>query len=180
MFVLKSSILIGVLIIGGTLRAQVTAPPSSPEPIPSAPLPVLLSHAQSIFVGNGGDQENADCLRAYNGFYAGIDAMHRFNLTADPSEADLIVELHYEISLAGSRVSGEDSSRQFRAVLIDRKTHVVVWSLTEQSNYAHFQKNRDKNLDTVVAALVHDFGALVSSQPAPPDNKSKAHRGIGR
>ncbi len=161
------AVLTASLLAGSCLCAQ--------EPV-AAPLPTLLSNTHSIFIGNAGDQENADCLRAYNGFYAGVDALHQFTLVADPSQADLVVELHYEISLAGSKVSGDDSSRQFRAVLIDGKTHVVVWSLTEKSNYAVFQKNRDKNLDTVVEALVKDFAAVVSSQPAPPSNNSKAHR----
>lgn len=146
----------------------------------TAPLPALLSNTHSIFIGNAGDQENADCLRAYNDFYAGVDALHHFKIVNDPSSADMIVELHYEISLAGSKVSSEDSTRQFRAVLIDRQTHTVVWSLTEKSNYASLQKNRDKNLDTTVDALVGDFAKLVSSTPEAPDNKSKAHRTLGR
>lgn len=156
-----------MLFAGASLRAQ-TAPPT-------APLPALLSSTHTIFIGNAGDQDNADCLRAYNGFYAGVDAMHRFNLVDSPAQADLIVELHYEISLAGSKVSGQDSSRQVRAVLIDASSHAVLWSLTEQSNYAVLQKNRDHNLDAVVAELLKDFGATVSSSPAPPDNRSKAH-----
>lgn len=161
-------VMFGASLASSCLQAQ-TAPAT-------APLPTLLSNTHSIFIGNAGDQQNADCLRAYNGFYTGIDALHKFQLVTDPAQADMIVELHYEISLAGSRVSGNDSSRQFRAVLIDAKTHTVVWALTEQSNYATLQKNRDKNLDTVVAALVSDFSSSVSTQPAPPNNDSKAHR----
>jgi hypothetical protein len=60
--------------------------------------------------------------------------------------------------------------------LIEPKTHTLVWSLTERTNYAALQKNRDKNLDSAIAALVTDFGTLVSSQPIPPANKSKAPR----
>jgi hypothetical protein len=172
------AVAIALLCCASLGRAQATQ--ASAPSAAGAPLPALLSHAQRIFIGNAGDQENADCLRAYNSFYTGLDALHQFSLVTEPSEADLVVELHYEISLAGSRVSGEDQSRQFRAVLIDGKTHVVVWSLTEQSNYARLQKNRDKNLDTVVAALVHDFASIVSPQPLPPANNSKAHRTLGR
>ncbi len=141
----------------------------------SAPLPALLSNTQSIFIGNAGDQENADALRAYNAFYEGIDALHRFKLVTDPSQADMIVELHYEIDLGGSKVSGGNSARQFRAVLFDAKTHTLVWSITERTNYAAFQKNRDKNLDAAMVALVTDFTSAVSSQPVPPNNKSKVH-----
>lgn len=171
MNLLRHAVLMSSLLAGSCMYAQ--------EPA-AAPLPALLSNTHSIFIGNAGDQENADCLRAYNDFYAGVDALHQFTLVDEPSKADMIVELHYEISLAGSRVSSDDSSRQFRAVLIDGKTHVAVWSLTEQSNYAQRQKNRDKNLDTTVGVLVEDFSKVVSSQPEPPNNKSKAHRSVGK
>jgi hypothetical protein len=155
-------------LLGMSLHAQVAPPPA-------APLPALLSNTQIVFIGNAGDQENADALRAYNAFYAGIDALHRFKLVNDPAQADMIVELHYEIDLGGSKVSGGNSARQFRAVLIDASTHTLVWSLTERTNYAALQKNRDKNLDAAMAALVADFTSLVSTQPVPPNNKSKVH-----
>jgi hypothetical protein len=171
--ILRSCGPFAAMLLAACSMAQTPVPPT-------APLPARLSDTHSIFIGNAGDQENADCLRAYNDFYAGVDALHQFQLVNDPAQADLVVELHYEISLAGSRVSGEDSSRQFRAVLIDSKSHVVLWSLTEQSNYAARQKNRDKNLDAVVDILVKDFASIVSPQPQAPDNKSKAHRSAGR
>jgi hypothetical protein len=156
------------ILFAVSLHAQVAPPPA-------APLPALLSSTQSIFIGNAGDQENADALRAYNAFYAGLDAVHRFKLVTDPLQADMIVELHYEIDLGGSKVSGGNSARQFRAVLFDAKTHTLVWSITERTNYASLQKNRDKNLDAAMATLVTDFTSVVSSQPVPPNNKSKVH-----
>ena len=143
-----------------------------------APLPAILSSTTRIFLANAGDQENADCLRAYNIFYTGIDALHRFTLVQDPAAADLIVELHYEIDLGASLLSdgGRKGARQFRTALIESHTHTLVWSLTERTNYAGLQRNRDKNLDSAVQALVLDFASVVSSQPVPPANKSKAPR----
>ena len=161
------------LLIAGTCIAQAqSAPPVS------APLPAILSNSTRLFIANAGDQENADCLRAYNVFYAGINDLRRFTLVRDPAAADLIVELHYEIDLGSSIVSdgGRRGARQFRAVLIEPRTHTLVWSLTERTNYAGLQRNRDKNLDSAIGALVTDFGSLVSSQPTPPANKSKAPR----
>ena len=162
------ALLSAMALVATSMSAQVAPPPS-------AQLPSLLSTTQSIFIGNAGDQENADALRAYNAFYAGLDAQHKFKLVADPAQADMIVELHYEIDLGGSKISGGNSARQFRAVLFDAKTHTLVWSITERTNYASFQKNRDKNLDAAMATLVTDFTSIVSSQPVPPNNKSKVH-----
>jgi hypothetical protein len=162
--------LAAALIIAGSCVAQEPVPPS-------APLPDVLSHSNRIFLANAGDQDNADCLRAYYTFHAGLDRLG-YTLVTDPAAADLIVELHYEIDLGSSIVSdgGRNGARQFRAALIEPHTHTLVWSLTERTNYATFQKNRDKNLDSAVAALVDDFNTLVSSKPTPPANKSKAPR----
>jgi hypothetical protein len=145
------------------------------EPV-SAPLPAALTSAAKLFLGNAGDQENADCLRAYNGFYQGLVGMGRFTMVADPSQADLVLELHYEIalgqSIGTSQGLGGNSIRQFRVVLIDPHTHAVLWSLTERTNYAVFQKNRNKNLDQTVTALLGDFNTLVAAKPVAPRNKS--------
>jgi len=141
----------------------------------TAPLPIALTTAHKLFLGNAGDQQNADCLRVYNDFYTGIAGLHRFEQVADPNQADLVLELHYEINL-GQAVASNDSNRsvrQFRVVLIDPRSHTILWTLIEATNYALFQKNRDKNLDETVDALVHDFDLLVSPAPIAPANKSK-------
>ena len=148
-------------------RAQVPAPPA-------APLPAALTSAHKLFLGNAGDQENADCLRAYTQAYHDLQALSRFTLVDDPGQADLILEMHYEIALGQS--FGQNVPRQFRLVLIHPQTHVILWSLTERTNYAVRQSNRDKNLDETVDHLVADFSALTQSQP--PADKSRITHGF--
>jgi hypothetical protein len=154
--------------------AAVTASAQTSEPS-AAPLPSAIANAHRVFLGNAGDQENDDCLRAYNVFYQGLTSIGRLQLVADPAEADLVLELHYEIDLGASIVSdhSRNSVRQFRVVLIKPSTHTVLWSLTERTNYAVFQKNRNKNLDETVLKLVDDVRSLVSAQPVAPHNNSK-------
>src|ERR1700712_5528121 len=108
-----------------TTHAQTTDPPT-------APLPAALATATKLFIGNAGDQENADCLRAYNSFYDGIGKLGRFQLVLNPNEADLVLELHYEIALGQSVVSDHNGSsvRQFRVVIEAPHTRIVLWSLT--------------------------------------------------
>ncbi len=158
------------------LAARAQTPAQAPES-PTAPLPTAITSATKVFLGNAGDQENADCLRAYNDFYAGLTQLGRYQLVLDPHDADLILELHYEIDLGQSVASNDSrkSVRQFRVVLIDPRANVVLWSLTERTNYAVFQKNRNKNLDETVATLVSDFASLTSAQP--PNNKSRVPHG---
>ena len=156
------------LTIGPRLTAQ------TPQP-PTAPLPTQLTTAHKIFIGNAGDQENADCLRAYNVFYAGIQGLKNFELVLDPKDADIVLELHYEIGFGAAVNSGQPTPRQFRVVLEDPKTRIILWSLTERTNYAVFQKNRDKNLDETMGALINDFSLLTSPQPVAPNNRSVIH-----
>lgn len=152
------------------VRAQTNDPPA-------APLPTALTSAHKLFLGNAGDQENADCLRAYNDFYADVTALSRFQFVSDPAASDLVLELHYEIALGQALGSNHGNEvRQFRLVLIDPHVHTVLWSLTERTNYAVRQKNRNSNLDETVSKLVADFDSLTSAQP--PNNKSRVPHGL--
>ena len=153
----------------------------TPAPLPqapaSAPLPALLSTARRLFLGNAGDQDNADCLRAYNDLYAALAGLNRYQLVNDPSAADLVLELHYEFSLgAGVNGSSANTPRQFRVLLLDPKTHVILWTVVERTNYAALERNRNKNLDEVVTVLATDLDNLLSAKP--PANKSSIHHGL--
>jgi hypothetical protein len=161
---LKTKIAATLLALTLTARAQ------NPEP-PTAPVPTALTTATKVFIGNAGDQENADCLRAYNSFYYGISKLGRFTLVLDPNDADLILELHYEIGL-GKAVGSGDGIRQFRVVIEDPHSRIILWSLTERTNYAVFNKNRNKDLAQTVAELISDFNLLAAPQPVAPNNKS--------
>ena len=104
-----------------------------------------------------------------------------FQLVLDPAGADLIFELHYEIR--PGQITGLSSNvdtkfaRQFRLVMIDPRTHAVLWSLTEVENNAVLQSNRNKNLDAAVAQLLADFKLLNQSNytgPMPPSGKTRS------
>ncbi len=82
--------------------------------------------------------------------------------------------MHYE--LTPGQTAGHDDPRRFRVLLIEPASHIVLWSLTERTNYAAFQKNRDKNLDEMVARLAADFDALTAAQP--PNNNSRTTHGL--
>ena len=156
-----------------TLAAAAVRAQAPVDPAP-APLPAAITTAHKLFLGNAGDQENADCLRAYNDLYAGLAKLTRFQLVPTPQAADLVLEMHYE--LTPGQTAGHDDPRRFRVLLLDAQTHIVLWSLTERTNYAAFQHNRDKNLDEMVARLTADFDALTSAQP--PSNNSRTTHGF--
>jgi hypothetical protein len=161
--------LAAAMLIAPSIHAQ-TNPPS-------APLPAAIVKAQKLFLGNAGDTDNQDCLRAYNEFYAALLSDPRYQLVLDPGAADLVLELHYEIRAGG--ITGPHSSvstsfaRQFRLILIDPHTHTLLWNLTEVENNAVFQSNRDKNLDAAVLQLYADFKNLNQNSTVNPATSPK-------
>ncbi len=172
---LSSALLAAALAVHA--GAQTTAPATPATGPGAAPLPSGLATAHKLFLGNAGDQDNADCLRAYNDLYAAISGFGRYELTGDPSASDLVLELHYEFSLgAGVNGSAANTPRQFRLILMDPRTHVILWTLVERTNYAALERNRNKNLDEVVGVLATDLDQLLSAKP--PANKSSIHHGL--
>jgi hypothetical protein len=153
----------------------------SAQDVPAAPLPTLLTTASKVFVSNAGDQDNADCLRAYNEFYAGVVATNHLQPVPNPADADLILELHYTIQVGATHVTssagggggGSPEARQFRLSVIDPKTQTILWTVVETENSAIFKSNRDKNLDAAMAALIDDLKKLTGPSATPPQDKQK-------
>jgi hypothetical protein len=164
----KSYISLTILLVTSCLYAQ---------DVPAAPLPTLLATASKVFISNAGDQDNADCLRAYNEFYAGVVATNHLQPVLNPSDADLILELHYAIQVGRTTVGagggGSNEARQFRLSFVDPKTRTILWTVVENEHSAFLKSNRDKNLDDAMAALVGDLKKLTSPNATPPQDKQK-------
>jgi hypothetical protein len=174
---MKPWLALSLLMATSLFAAAQDAPPATqPSGPPPAPLPAALSTAHKLFLGNAGDQDNADCLRAYNDLYAALGGIGRYQMVSDPSASDLVLELHYEFSLGAGVNGGSNTPRQFRLILIDPKTHVILWTLVERTNYAALERNRNKNLDEVIGVLATDLDQLLSAKP--PANKSSIHHGL--
>jgi hypothetical protein len=47
-----------------------------------------------------------------------------------------------------------------RLVIYDRKTHYILWTLTESIDVALLQKTHDRNLDDAISAIVAEFQQL--------------------
>ncbi len=153
------------LLLAATLFAE------DKPAVAAAPLPALLSTATKVFISNAGEQDNIDCLRAYNEFYAGVVATNRLRPVLNPSDAELILELRYVIQVGAtygnSNGSSSKEARQFRLSFIDPKTHTILWTIVEAENSARFKSNRDKNLDSAMSALLEDLTNLtVNATPA--------------
>jgi len=160
-----------IVLSATTLIAQ------QPAPQQDGPIPPAITAAKSIFVSNAGADSGlfpepftGDANRGYNQFYAALKASGKYELAGDPSEADLVLELQLTAPNGpskGSKVNGaSDPVPMFRLVVYDRKTHYVLWAMTESIDIAFRQKTHDRNFDEALQALVLGFESISGKTPA--------------
>ena len=138
-----------------------------------APVPPTIVAAKKVFVSNAGADSglfphpfSGRPDRAYNEFYAAMQGWGRFELVGDPGEADLVLELQLTAPNGpanANKVKGaSDPLPMFRLVVFDRKTHYVLWAVTESIDVAYVQKTHDRNFDDALTLLVTDLQNLVN------------------
>lgn len=141
------------------------------------PVPPALRAAKTIFVSNAGADSglfpepfSGDPNRAYLQFYTALKADGQFELVSDPNQADLVLELQLTAPNGptnGSKINGaSDPLPMFRLVVYDRKTHYVLWALTQSVEAVIGQKAHDRNFDNALTALLRDFESLAGKAPA--------------
>src|SRR5258707_8721651 len=142
-----------------------------------APVPQALLTGRKVFVSNAGADSglfphpfSGSPERAYNQFYAAIQKWGRYECVADPSDADLVFELHltapYGPTNANKQKGASDPLPMFRLVILDRKTHYVLWALTESIEQANLQKTHDRNFDETLGTLTLDLKRLITAATA--------------
>ena len=160
------------LLSPAVLLAQV--PVASPPP---APVPAELLSAKKIFVSNGGSDSglfphpfSGDPNRGYNELFAALRALGQYELVSGPAEADLVLELRlvapYGPNSPNKQNGSADPLPMFRLVVYDRRTHFVLWTLTNSVEVALKQQTHDRNFDEAISSLVADFQALTRAPRA--------------
>jgi hypothetical protein len=153
----------------GTARAQES---------PSAPVPAQLVTAGKIFISNAGGDIDPNTrrlgeftglpIRPYNEFYSAMKSWKRYQIVSTPSDADLIFEISFTISLGSGAADAK-----FHLVIIDPKTHVTLWAFTEYIENAILGSNREKHFEQGMESIVADAKSLSTfSAPAPAPTKN--------
>lgn len=150
----------------------------SSRAIPLAPLPSPLIDAKKVFISYAGQESNPEAgdfsggsSRTYNEFYAAMKSWGRYELVASPAECDLVFEIRFRDPTSVKGVSngssiGPSDEPQFRLVVLDQKTHVVLWAFTEYVERAYRKGNRDKNFEQSLALVVADVKSLAATATA--------------
>jgi hypothetical protein len=140
---------------------------------PGAPVPPALIAAKKVYVANAGADSglfphpfSGDPDRGYNQFYAELQGLGRFQCVTDPSEADLVLELQLIApngpTDANKQNGASDPLPMFRLVILQQRTHYVLWTLTESIERANLQKTHDRNFDVALTALAGDLKRLTT------------------
>jgi hypothetical protein len=164
--------------VGCAAPATVIAQNSAHDQV--GPVPPGILAAKSIFVSNAGADSGmfpspftGDPDRAYTEFYAALKATGDYQLADDPSQADLVLELQL-IAPNGptnpNKINGAaDPLPRFRLIVYDRKTHYILWTVTESIDAADSQKSHDKNFDLALTEVLNEFLYIGGKTKAPPN-----------
>jgi hypothetical protein len=163
MSIKKKAILFVMLTIAISALAQQT------EEIPDAPVPSAIVNSKTVFVSNGGEQSNYRMVvsdhyydggpnRVYNQFYQAMKTWGRYALVSSPGEADLVFEINFD--------NRYETLSQIKLKILDSKTHFTLWTLTKYAEPAGMAKNREKNLNNAMTALMNELKTLASPPSA--------------
>jgi hypothetical protein len=145
------------LLIVPTVGAQLASP---------APVPVQIATSKRAFISNGESTiEKVPANLAYNEFYADMKSWGKYELVAAPADADLIFEIR--LVATGAPFFGNPTHPLcLYLVILDPKTHVVLWAVSDPMRGAGWESNARKNFDQAMATLVGEVKKLTA--PASP------------
>lgn len=134
--------------------------------VPDAPLPSAIIEAHKVFLSNGGGSD-----LAFDAFYADMKRWGKYEIVGSPNDADLIVELSYQVENLGSHVwsstnaysgSTQVYSRQLTdpkliLTIYDARTKNSLWSTVDHRRLARLEKNREKEMINSAERLVAEL-----------------------
>lgn len=140
---------------------------------PNAPVPAQILSAKRIFISNASGESimppGTNDL-AYNEFYAAMKSWGRYEIVASPADADLVFEIRFVLALGAPINNSAGGDFEFRAVILDPKTHVVLWAFSESVPQAANKTKSRQLFDQAMLTMVNDVKQLTvragaSTQP---------------
>ncbi len=148
-------------------------PAKTRKDIPPAPLPTAIVNAHKVFLSNRGGSD-----LAYDAFYQEMKSWGKYEIVGSPDDADLIVELSYEVVHEGTRVwsttntynnttqvhSSQIIDPQLILTIYDAKTKNSLWSTIDHRRLARLEKNREKEMINSAERLVEELRSRANPQ----------------
>src|SRR4051812_42488140 len=162
-----AGVVFSVALVSLKVNAQVA------QTIP-APVPNQFLAATRMFISNSGSETygsesyfrltrfDGGPDRFYNQFYNAMKAWGRYELTGSPAEADVVGEVRFTSPVVEQNavLVGDQSHSdpvfdpQLHLTILDPKSRVPLWSLTEHIQPGRGREADNKNFDQAVARLV--------------------------
>jgi hypothetical protein len=135
-----------------------------------APVPTPLLNGKKAFISYElgdvtafPDAYSGGPERAYGEFYSAMKAWNRYDLVADPNDADIVFAVRF--------VDPPNTVPQIRIGVADARTHITLWGFVEQVDFKFRKKNRDAAFTDSVKLLVSDIQTLIGQNATPqPEN----------
>ena len=170
----NSKLMICVAFTMGVMSAGVSQAQSSRPS--AAPIPAQINAASKVFISNAGGQcpsfgdttFSGSPDRPYDEFYAAMKTWGHYEFARRPAEADLVFEINLTCELFPD-AKRSATNAQFRLLIFDPKTHIVLWGFTQRVPVAQRLSNRDKNFEQSMASLVENVKKLLSPPASAAD-----------
>ncbi len=157
----------GIISAIALLTVPIAAAKKVADP-PAAPIPTQVLTGKKVFISNS--ESTADIIfgvpnLTYNVLYEHMQSWGKYELVLAPADADLIFNINFVVLL----------NPQLRLVVLDPKTHVVLWTFAEEVRPWARQSTGRKNFDQAMAKLVDEVKTLttppVAKQGPPAPNQ---------
>ena len=128
-----------------------------------APIPAQILSAKRIFISNASGESvlppgTGDL--AYNEFYAAMKTWGHYEIVASPADADLVFEIRFALALGAPINNSAGGDFEFRTMILDPKTHVVLWAFSESVAQAANKIKSRQLFDQAMFTLLNDLKQL--------------------
>jgi hypothetical protein len=159
-----ASVLAAMALGSPSLPAQVKGAPVNSS---FAPVPAPILQGKKAFISfELGDVSSFPSTysggpeRAYNEFYQGMQQWGRYQLVADPKDADVIFAIRFVDSPGLAHP-------QIRLGITDPHGDIALWGFAEEINAALRKKNRDASFSATITQVVSDVQQLLATGGGP-------------
>ncbi len=130
---------------------------------PVSHIPAQIASARTVFLSNDLGAPLADTDKIFDEIYAGVQQQNRFTIVTDPNTADLLLQFN----LTNIDNGGFGIVQTITLRIIDPKTRVILWSVSDSGQTKAIYGSKDKNLNKydVVDSVLAYLKIIAGSQP---------------
>jgi hypothetical protein len=164
------------LLVAGSLFTNSAANAQATSTSVMAPVPGQILSAKRVFVSNAGSESYGSETyfrltrydggpdRFYNQLYSALKNWGRYELTDSPATADIVYEARFSSPIVDKQTKYDFTyDPQLTLTILDPKTRVALWSLTEHIQPGSSRESDNRNFDSAVDRIVEKTKMLVES-----------------